>query len=614
MFCLSGLGASAVNVFSMRALTANELRNLFLDFFRERGHTLISGSSLIPQNDPTVLFTTAGMHPLVPYLLGEPHPSGLRLCNVQKCIRTGDIEAVGDATHLTFFEMLGNWSLGDYFKEEAIRWSFEFLTGGGGLAFRPDRIFITVFAGNDAVPRDDESADVWKKMGIDERHVFFLPVEDNWWGPAGRTGPCGPDTEMFVDVGKAPCGSQCRPGCGCGKYFEIWNDVFMQYDKQADGSFKPLKQHNVDTGMGVERTVAMLQGRQSVYETELFLPIIAAIASASGRKPDETEEVGKAFRVIADHLRSAVFIIGDEHGIAPGNLGQGYVLRRLIRRAVRHAKRLNLKPGFSGLIAESVIGNYGKDYPELERNRQRIVHELNAEEERFEKTLVQGMQELEKTIAKMKEYNQQALAGRVAFRLYDTYGFPVEFTDEICREQGIRVDREGFEQAFAKHQEISRQGADKAFKGGLADNSEATTRLHTATHLLHRGLQIVLGENARQKGSNITAERLRFDFSHNAKMTPEEIARVETMVNDAIAKKMPVTMEIMSLEEARKTQATALFSAKYGEQVKVFSIGDFSREVCGGPHVANTGELGKFRIVKEEASSAGVRRIRAVLE
>lgn len=598
----------------MRTLTARELRKLYLDFFKGKGHALISGSSLIPQNDPTVLFTTAGMHPLVPYLLGEPHPAGKRLCNVQKCVRTGDIDSVGDASHLTFFEMLGNWSLGDYFKQEAIAWSFEFLTGGNGLGFRPDQIFVTVFAGNDKIGRDNESAGIWKKMGIAEQHIFALPMEDNWWGPAGRTGPCGPDTEMFVDVGLPSCGANCRPGCNCGKYFEIWNDVFMQYDKQADGAYAPLKQNNVDTGMGVERTIAMLQGKNSVYETELFAPAIEAIAAACGHFPNESGEIGKAFRVIADHLRSAVFIIGDEHGIAPGNLGQGYVLRRLIRRAVRHAKQLGLKPGFAGKIAESIIGGYGADYPELEHNRERIIRELNVEEEKFEKTLDQGMQELEKTISKMKEHNQFLLPGRVAFRLYDTYGFPVEFTDEICRERGMTIDKDGFDKAFARHQEISRQGADKAFKGGLADNSEATTRLHTATHLLHRALQIILGPHVKQKGSNITTERLRFDFSHNAKMTPEEIAKTEVMVNEIIGKNLPVSMEIMSLEDAKKAQATALFTAKYGEQVKVFSIGDFSKEVCGGPHVQNTSELGKFKIVKEEASSAGIRRIRAVLE
>lgn len=598
----------------MKALNANELRNLFLDFFQKQGHTLISGQSLIPENDPTVLFTTAGMHPLVPYLLGEPHPAGRRLCNVQKCIRTGDIDAVGDASHLTFFEMLGNWSLGDYFKEEAITWSFQFLTSPDYLDFRPDQLYVTVFEGNDNVPADNDSANTWKRLGIDERHIFFLPMEDNWWGPAGKTGPCGPDTEMFVDTGRPACGPACRPGCGCGKFFEIWNDVFMQYNKTAEDVYVPLKQHNVDTGMGVERTAAMLQGKHSVYETELFQPIITAIADASGKAFDASPEITRAFRVIADHLRSAVFIIGDEHGIVPGNLGQGYVLRRLIRRAVRHAKQLGLPAGFSRSIADTIITEYQIAYPELSHNRENILRELLTEEEKFEKTLGQGMHELDKALEQLQAHAQKVLSGRVAFRLYDTYGFPLEFTDEICRERGLTVDQPGFDKAFAKHQEISRQGADKAFKGGLADNSAAVTQLHTATHLLHRALQIVLGDHVRQKGSNITAERLRFDFSHPAKMTPEEIQRTEALVNETIGRALPVTMEVTDLETAKKKNAMALFAAKYGEQIKLFSIGDFSVEVCGGPHVANTSELGRFRIVKEEASSAGVRRIRAVLE
>ncbi len=597
-----------------RAITARELRAMYISFFKQRGHALISGSSLVPQNDPTVLFTTAGMHPLVPYLMGEPHPAGRRLCDAQKCVRTGDIDAVGDATHLTFFEMLGNWSLGDYFKEEAIAWSFEFLTSPATLGFSPDQLFVTVFQGGEGVPEDRESAAIWKKLGIPESRIFFLPKADNWWGPAGRTGPCGPDTEMFIDVGQPACGPACRPGCSCGKYFEIWNDVFMQYEKTAEGRYAPLRQHNVDTGMGVERTIAMLQGKASVYETELFAPIVAAIAAQSGKTMTESAEVARAFRVIADHLRSAVFILGDEQGVTPGNLGQGYVLRRLIRRAVRHAKNLELPVGFARPIAESVIAGYGPDYPELVSNRERILRELSAEEEKFEKTLGQGLQEFGKVLEQMRAHNQKALAGRIAFRLYDTYGFPLEITAELCAEQGIALDKDGFDKAFARHQDVSRQGVDKAFKGGLADNSAATTRLHTATHLLQRSLQLVLGAHVKQKGSNITAERLRFDFSHPAKLTPEELQKVEALVNEAIQKALPVDVAVMSLEQAQASGATALFAAKYGEQVKVFAIGDFSKEVCGGPHVANTRELGRFRIQKEEASSAGVRRIRAVLE
>lgn len=595
-------------------MKADVLRQMYLDFFQSQGHTVISGNSLIPENDPTVLFTTAGMHPLVPYLLGEPHPSGTRLCNCQKCIRTGDIESVGDLSHLTFFEMLGNWSLGDYFKEEAIAWSYQFLTSPSYLGFDPGRLSVTVFAGQGEVGRDDESAAIWKKLGIPEARIHALPMQDNWWGPAGKTGPCGPDTEMFVDTGRAACGSACRPGCSCGKYFEIWNDVFMQYNKCEDGQYVPLQQHNVDTGMGVERTIAMLQGKRSVYETELFVPLIEAISSTAGRHMTESDETAMAFRVVADHLRSSVFILGDTRGVSPGNLGQGYVLRRLIRRSVRYARKIGLQNGALSQLAVAVIDGYRHVYPELDIRRDWIVTELGQEEERFEKTLHRGMAELDKVLGKMVEHGQKEFPGRVAFRLYDTCGFPVEFTEEICAESGLTVDRDGFEKAFAQHKEVSKKSAEKAFKGGLADQSDLTTRLHTATHLLHKALQSTLGEHATQKGSNITAERLRFDFSHPEKMTPEQLAEVEQLVNDAITADHPVSVETMTLEQARDKGAMALFGGKYGEMVKVFSIGDFSREVCGGPHVSRTGALGKFRIVKEEASSAGVRRIRAVLE
>ena len=595
-------------------MTANELREMYLKFFEGKGHRIISGSSLIPENDPTVLFTTAGMHPLVPYLMGEPHPAGRRLCDVQKCIRTGDIESVGDATHLTFFEMLGNWSLGDYFKEEAIVYSFEFLTSSDCLGFDPKQIHVSVFAGNEMAPRDDESIRIWERLGVPSQRIVALSEEDNWWGPPGRTGPCGPDTEMFIDTGKPACGPACRPGCSCGKFFEIWNDVFMQYRKTEEGRYVPLSQRNVDTGMGVERTVAMLQGKTSVFETELFAPVMDAIADAAGSTPDDDERTVKAYRVMADHIRSAVFVLGEDNGVVPGNLGQGYVLRRLIRRAVRFARLVGLEPGFARPIADRVVESCKDTYPELDRNRDTILDEMEAEEERFEKTLNRGTAELEKVLENMRRHNQPELSGRVAFKLFDTYGFPYEFTEEICREQGIGIDRAGFEKAFRKHREVSRKGAEKAFKGGLMDHSEATTRLHTATHLLHRGLQLVLGDHVKQRGSNITPERLRFDFSHPEKMTDEEKAKVEALVNEAIERDLPVTMETLSLEEARTKGATALFEGKYGEQVNVYSIDDFSREVCGGPHVKRTGELGRFRITKEESSSAGVRRIRAVLE
>ncbi len=595
-------------------MTADELRQMYLEFFKSKGHAVISGSSLIPQNDPTVLFTTAGMHPLVPYLLGEKHPAGIRLCNCQKCIRTGDIDSVGDRTHLTFFEMLGNWSLGDYFKEDAIAWSYEFLTSKSYLGFDPANLHVTVFEGNDDVPMDEESVAIWSKLGIPGERIFALPMKDNWWGPAGKTGPCGPDTEMFIDTGKAACGPDCKPGCSCGKFFEIWNDVFMQYRKTEDETYEPLSQHNVDTGMGVERTIAMLQGKSTVYETELFAPVIEQISQRSGKKMDQDEKTGRAFRVVSDHMRSSIFVLGDEQGIAPSNLGQGYVLRRLIRRAVRFAKQIGLEPGFSGELAGTIIDGYKHVYPELDQNRDHIIRELVQEEEKFERTLSRGMGELEKVLSKLLEHNQTQLSGRVAFRLYDTCGFPLEFTEEICAENGISVERDGFDKAFEKHKEVSKQSAGKAFKGGLADNTEATTKLHTATHLLHKALQQVLGDHVKQKGSNITEQRLRFDFSHPDKMTDEEKKKVEDIVNDVISRDLPVSVDTMTIEEARDAGAMALFAGKYGEQVNVYTIGDFSKEVCGGPHVERTGALGHFLIKKEESSSAGVRRIRAVLE
>jgi alanyl-tRNA synthetase len=591
-------------------LTADQLRDKYLSFFASKGHAVISGASLIPENDPTVLFTTAGMHPLVPYLLGERHPSGTRLTDVQKCVRTGDIDAVGDSCHLTFFEMLGNWSLGDYFKKEAITWSFEFLTQH--LGFSPDQLSVTVFAGEDGIPRDDESIAIWESLGIPEARIHALPKEDNWWGPAGTTGPCGPDTEMFIDNGQPSCGPACRPGCRCGKYIEIWNDVFMQYNKTADGTYEPLKQSNVDTGMGVERTICMMNGCATVFETELFAPLMAQIKALSTARPDEESAV-RAERIIADHMRTSVFILGDpKGGVKPGNVGANYVLRRLIRRSVRYAKLLGIAPGYTRALAEIVIDNYKHVYPELEKNRETVIGELTAEEERFEKTLAAGQREFDKVAGALKQHGQTTLSGRTAFKLYDTYGFPLEFTEELAAELGLAVDRAGYEEAFKKHQELSKQG-DATFKGGLADNTVATTRLHTATHLLHKALQMVLGPHAQQKGSNITPERLRFDFSHSEKMTPEQLKQVEEIVNDAIRRNLVVTMETMTIEEAKARGATALFAAKYGEQVKVYAAGDFSMEVCGGPHAATTGELGGFKIQKEESSSAGVRRIKAVI-
>ena len=595
-------------------MTGNELRKKYIDFFVSRNHKEISGKSLIPENDPTVLFTTAGMHPLVPYLQGQPHPAGKRLTNYQKCIRTGDIEAVGDPSHLTFFEMLGNWSLGDYFKEEALTMSWEFLTSSEYLGLDKERLSVTVFAGDDDVPRDDEAADIWRGLGVPEDRIYFLPREDNWWGPAGQTGPCGPDSEMFYDTGKESCGDDCKPGCHCGKYFEIWNDVFMQYNKTEDGSYVPLDAPCVDTGMGIERTATMLQGKRSVYQTEMFGPIIAKIEELTGKTYGDDEDIDMSIRIISDHCKTSTMIIGDPRGAKPSNLGQGYILRRLIRRAVRHGRKLGLDKPFLSAVSEVVIDMYKNVYTELVDNKDLILTELELEEKQFGTTLKKGEHEFEKLLPNLMKNPKKEIPGRLAFKLYDTFGFPLELTEELASEHGMTVDRDGFEAAFKKHQEASKKGADKTFKGGLADHSEMTTRYHTATHMLHEALKRVLGDHVEQKGSNITESRLRFDFSHPEKMTPEEIKAVEDMVNEQIAKKQPVSMKTMTVEEAKELGARALFSSKYGEQVKVYFIGDYSVEVCGGPHIENTSEMGTFKIQKEQSSSRGVRRIRAVLQ
>ena len=596
----------------MKELRSEELRSMYLEFFKSHGHHVIQSASLIPENDPTVLFTTAGMHPLVPYLLGEKHPEGTRLTDVQKCVRTGDIDEVGDASHCTFFEMLGNWSLGDYFKKEMIPWSYEFLTSPEYLGIEPSRLAVSVFAGDDDCPRDTEAAELWEKAGIARDHIFLLPKENNWWGPAGVTGPCGSDTEMFIDNGQPKCCEQCSPACDCGKYLEIWNDVFMQFNKTADGKYEPLKQKNVDTGMGLERTLCIIQGKKSVYETDVFAPIIAKIEEISGKKYGESEAVTKAVRIIADHIRTSVFMIGDEKGVTPGNVDQGYILRRLLRRAIRFAKSIDVDPGRLSEIAEVVIGEYEDVYPELKTNRDRVINEINTEEARFEKTLQSGIKEFEKVCGYLVG---DTLSGKLAFKLYDTYGFPIEMTVELAKEKGLKVNVEDFEKAFREHQEKSHAGAEQKFKGGLADNTVATARLHTATHLMHAALKKVLNDqNANQKGSNITEERLRFDFTFPRPMTREEIEQVEKLVNEAIAADVPVVCEEMTVEEAKSQGAVGLFTNKYGEKVKVYTMGDFSKEICGGPHASRTGELGHFKIVKEQSSSAGVRRIKAILE
>ena len=613
----------------MRNLTADELRDEYLKFFESKGHKIIPGASVIPENDPTVLFTTAGMHPLVPYLMGAmEHPAGTRLTDVQKCVRTGDIDEVGDAAHLTFFEMLGNWSLNDYFKKEAISWSFEFLTKH--LGFSPEQLNVTVFRGEGKegedgyIPADEEAVEIWKSVGIPDERIFRLPREDNWWGPAGTTGPCGPDTEMFIDTGKPKCGDGCRPGCHCGKYIEIWNDVFMQYNKNEEGKFVPLGRHNVDTGMGVERTVCMLSGAPTVYDTEIFAPIMAKIEEMRGGtdghsgvpdpQPMDKEAVLRAKRIVADHMRTATFILCDpKGGVKPGNIGANYVLRRLIRRAVRYARMLGIAEGFTVKLAEVICEKYSHVYPELRVNLEQCRLDLEAEEKRFNATLDKGEAMYRKVAEQLKLHGQSQISGKTAFKLYDTFGFPLEMTIEMASKDGLTVDREGFDEANRKHQELSRTTSAGSFKAGLQDNSAVVTRMHTATHLLHAALHKVLGPTANQKGSNITAERLRFDFTWPEKMTDAQIAEVEKLVNEWIAQGIPVTKKMTTVEDAKAEGAMALFGAKYGDQVSLYTIGDVSKEICCGPHVENTSELGSFKIQKEQSSSAGVRRIKAVI-
>ena len=613
----------------MNKLTADELREMYLSFFESKGHKRIPGASVIPENDPTVLFTTAGMHPLVPYLMGAmEHPAGTRLTDVQKCIRTGDIDAVGDSAHLTFFEMLGNWSLNDYFKKEAISWSYEFLTTK--LGFSPEQLSVTVFKGEGVegesgyIPADEEAVEIWKSLGIPDERIYRLPREDNWWGPAGTTGPCGPDTEMFIDTGKEKCGPDCRPGCHCGKYIEIWNDVFMQYNKNAEGAFEPLGRHNVDTGMGVERTICMMSGAATVYDTEIFAPIMAKIdelsakdGASGGPEPRQSTDddlILRARRIVADHMRTATFILCDpKGGVKPGNIGANYVLRRLIRRAVRYSRFLGIAPGFTVKLAEVICEKYKHVYPELAENLATCKADLEAEENRFNQTLDKGAAMFAKVAEQLKAHNQTQISGKTAFKLYDTFGYPLEMTLELAKEQGLEVDVAGFEEANRKHQELSRTTSAGSFKAGLQDNSEVVTRMHTATHLLHAALHKVLGPTANQKGSNITAERLRFDFTWPDKMTEEQIAEVEKLVNGWIEQGIDVTKKLTTVEEAKAEGAVALFGAKYGEQVSLYSIGDVSKEICCGPHVENTKELGSFKIQKEQSSSAGVRRIKAVI-
>lgn len=592
-------------------ITSEFLREKYLGFFAERGHAVIQSASLIPENDPSVLFTTAGMHPLIPYLMGQSHPKGHRLTDVQKCVRTGDIEEVGDDSHLTFFEMLGNWSLGDYFNHQSIKWSYEFLTSKKYLGLDPDRISVTVFAGDDDAPRDEDSAKVWEECGIPKERIYYLPKKHNWW-IAGTTGPCGPDTEIFWDTGKPACSDHCNPSCDCGKYLEIWNNVFMQFNRQADGTYLPLTQKNVDTGMGLERTVCVLNGFKSVYDIDLFQGAFAKIEELSGKKYDSDPKTMRAMRIIADHVRTSTFLLGDPVGVVPSNVDQGYVLRRLIRRAVRMANSLDMPKGSIAEIAKVYIDVYKDAYPELTQNHDKIIDELNKEEDKFSKTLVAGEKEFTKVISHIQG---NVVPGGTAFKLYDTFGFPIEMTEELAAENGYTVDVEGFKQKFAEHQAKSHAGSEQRFKGGMAEGGGIeTTYLHTATHLLQAALRKVLGDEVKQKGSNITPERLRFDFSFGRPMTAEEIAETQRLVNDAIQRDLPITCEEMPVEEARKTGAIGLFGDKYGEVVKVYTMGDFSKEICGGPHAEHTGQLGHFVIQKEQSSSSGVRRIKAILE
>ena len=591
----------------MKKLTAKELKKLWFKFFEERGHKIVASASLLPENDATVLFTSAGMQPLVPFLLGEKHPAGTRIADVQKCLRTIDIDEVGDNSHCTFFEMLGNWSLGDYFKKEMIPWSFEFLTSEEYLGIPIDRLAVTVFEGDEVAPRDTESAEIWEKCGMPKDQIYFLPKNKNWWGIEGG-GPCGPDTEMFFDTGKPKCCDTCSPACDCGKYLEIWNDVFMQFKQDKEGNITPLENKNVDTGMGLERTIATLNGFESVYENEAFAKAIAKMQELTTKKYNESDATKKSFRIIADHLRAASFLLAE--GLVPSNVMQGYVLRRLIRRALNHARKLEIEDIKLVEVVKVYLEYYKDEYAEMQNNAETTIVEFEKEVAKFSKTISAGIKEFEKVASFMKD---GVLNGKTAFRLYDTFGFPLELTIEMANEKGMKVDVDGYNEAFKKHQDLSKANAGQVFKGGLSDTSEQTAMLHTATHLLQAALRKIVSGDIHQKGSNITPERLRFDFNCDHKLTDEEKQKVEEFVNDAIKRNLPVVCEEMSLEEAKNSGAMGIFENKYGDVVKVYTMGDVSKEICGGPHAKNTGDLVSFKIIKEEASSAGVRRIKATI-
>lgn len=594
-------------------MNGDELRQSFLTFLAQRGHAVIPSTLLVPENDPTVLFTTAGMHPLVPYLLGETHPKGRRLASIQKCLRTDDIEEVGDSSHNTFFEMLGFWSLGDYWKQDSLRWTLEWFTRVLGL--EQERISVTVFEGDSDAPRDDEAVEVWLELGIPQEHIYYLPKKDNWWGPAGKSGPCGPDSELFYDTGRPRHGADCQPGCLCGKYIEIGNNVFLQYNKTAEGIFEPLKQRNIDVGLGLERILCVLEGTEDIYTTDLFVPIMQRIDALrqqqSDKSPSGPEQEQRLKRIVADHVRAATFILAD--GVFPSNVEQGYICRRLIRRAVRCGHELALPAGFTSELAQTIIDHYKHVYPELEQRQKSILDELAREEKRFGQTLVRGLREFQKLEETMRQQDEHKLAGEAVFRLFDTYGFPPSLTVELAHEHGFSTDMEGFNRLFKQHQQRSRQANSEKFAGGLADHSERTTSLHTATHLLQQALRDVLGQHVHQLGSNITPQRLRFDFSHPNKLTAEQLTRVEDIVNQQIKRDLQVQMELMPLQQALEQGALAFFGERYADVVKVYKIGDYSMEVCGGPHVAHTGGMGHFHVIKTETIGQGVQRIRADL-
>jgi alanyl-tRNA synthetase len=589
-------------------MRAQELRDIYLKYFKERGHSVIASASLFPEDDPTVLFTSAGMHPLVPYLLGQPHPEGKRLTNVQKCVRTTDIEGVGDTTHLTFFEMLGNWSLGDYWKKEAITWSYEFLTSKKYLGFDSDNLSVTVFAGDEDSPRDDEAAGAWRSVGIPDERIYFLGKEDNWW-IAGNSGPCGPCTEMFIEVDAIPkCGPDCRPGCDCGHFVECWNDVFMSYRKLDNGTYEPLPMKSIDTGMGVERTLAMIQGVPTVFDTELFIPLINHVKGLSERV-EFTEEDERLIRIIVDHVRSAVMIMADDRKIGPSNVEQGYIVRRLLRKAIHSADRLGIGQGFMNNLADIVIDMFKDLYGEVERNREFVMSNLTAEEAKFRKTLSKALRRFEKIYQ-----DTGTITGEDAFLLFTSFGLPLEMTRDLAEEKNIKIDMNEFTKQFEEHQEISRTATQGKFKGGLAEHSEKIVKLHTATHLLQAALRKVLGDEVTQNGSNITEERLRFDFTFSRKLTPEEVEEVERLVNGIIRQDLEVKHQFLPYDEALKKGALAFFKENYGETVSVYSVGDFSMELCGGPHVERTGILKKIKITKQKSIGAGLIRIRAILE